>query len=57
MFVLGKYGKLFGVTLLSTLVIVGCGGGDGGSESAGSSAISLVRWLSKVVLQLWTPLI
>ena len=40
MFVLGKYGKLFGVTLLSTLIIVGCGGGDGGSESAGSSATS-----------------
>ena len=40
MFVLGKYGKLFGVTLLSTLIIVGCGGGDDGSESAGSSATS-----------------
>ena len=34
MFVLGKKGKLFSVTLLSTLIIVGCGGGDGGSSTS-----------------------
>ena len=39
MFVLGKVEKQISVTLFTTLVVIGCGGGDS-SDSAGSSSAS-----------------